>query len=151
MFVATTALFTHRKSEENMETLTVQKKFKKELTLICGVLIGVSTLALLGFLFISQGYTGKITMQMISGKSHPSIGIDYTLYFVQDVIELLLSVIVLVSATFVLKYRDIWRRMLLYTLITSIIFLLVFPIINYYMLALKIASNGGIKKNDERC
>ena len=73
-----------------------------------------------------------IKMQLITKNFNPPIGINFTLYFIQNAVELLLCVLVYVSAVYVLKFNNVWRQVLVYGLITSIIFLMVSPIISYY-------------------
>jgi hypothetical protein len=73
-----------------------------------------------------------ITMQGITKNFDPPIGINFTLYFIQNAVELLLCVVVYVSAVYVLKFNNVWRQVLIYGLITSIIFLIMSPIITYY-------------------
>ncbi len=130
-----------------MGTIVSQEKNQKVVKIISWLLIVVSALVLFRSLFALQGYTAMITMQSITKKFNPSVGINFTLFFVQNAVELLLCIVLFVSATFVLKYRNQWRKVLVYGLIASIIFLMVSPIINYNnMPALKMASNGGIEK-----
>jgi len=73
-----------------------------------------------------------ITMQSITKNFEPPVGINFALYFVQNAVGIILCVVVFVSAAFVLKYNNRWRKVLVYELIVSTIFLMISPIINYY-------------------
>ncbi|MEW6654748.1 MAG: hypothetical protein AB1394_14950, partial [Bacteroidota bacterium] len=79
-----------------------------------------------------QGYLAMITMQSMTKDFNPPVEINFILYFIQSATELLLCIIVFVAATFVLKYKNLWRKVLVYGLIASILFLMVSPLVNYY-------------------
>lgn len=72
-----------------------------------------------------------INMESITKNFNSSIKINYNLYFIQSVFELLLFTLILISSIFVLKSRNKWRKALIYGLIVSTVFLIVSPIINY--------------------
>jgi len=128
-----------------METSVSQEKNQQLVKTFSWILIAISVFVLLGSLLFHRGYSSIITLQGITKNFDPPIGINFTLYFIQNAIELLLCIIVYISATFVLKYDDTWRKILLYGLIASIIFLLISPIINYYnMPTLTIKQPGGV-------
>ena len=127
-----------------METAALEKKNQELVKALSWILIIISTLVLLISIFFSRGYSAMITMQGITKNFNPPIGINFTLYFVQNAVELLLCAVVYISAVYVLKFNNKWRQVLVYCLVASIIFLIVSPIINYYNLpALKIQPPGG--------
>ncbi|MFA5804959.1 MAG: hypothetical protein WC879_09960 [Melioribacteraceae bacterium] len=115
-----------------METLVLQKKNQEVVNIFSWVLIVISAFVLLRSILFLNGYSSMIKMQLITKNFDPPVGINFTLYFIQSGLELLLSIVVFVSATFVLKYSNRWRKVLVYGLIISIIFLMVSPIISYY-------------------
>lgn len=115
-----------------MEAAALEKKNQELVKILSWILIIISTLVLLRSIFFSHGYSSMITMNLVTKNFDPPLGINFTLYFVQNAIELLLCVVVFVPATFVLKYSDRWRKVLVYGLVVFIIFLMVSPIISYY-------------------
>lgn len=115
-----------------METVVLQNNNRDTIKVFSWILIVISTIGLLSSLFVSNGYSSMITMQSITKNFDPPIGINFTLYFIQNAVGILLCVVVFISAAFVLKYNNRWRKMLVYGLIISIIFLMISPIINYY-------------------
>ena len=115
-----------------MEAVVSQEKNQKLVKTLSWILIFVSAIVLLRSIFFSHGYSAMITMQGITKNFNPPIGINFTLYFVQNAVELLLCAVVYISAVYVLKFNNMWRQVLVYGLIASIIFLIVSPVINYY-------------------
>ena len=118
-----------------MEASVSQEEKNKELVKILSwILIVISALVLLGSIFLLRGYSAMITMQSITKNFDPPVEINFTLYFIQNAIKLLLCAVVFVSAAYVLVFRNFWRKILFYGLIASVIFLIVSPIIDYYNL-----------------
>jgi len=115
-----------------MEAVVLQEKNQKLIKALSWILIFVSAIVLLKSIFFSRGYSAMVTMQGITKNFDPPIGINFTLYFIQNAVELLLCVVVYVSAVYVLKFKNAWRKVLVYCLVASIIFLIVSPIITYY-------------------
>ncbi len=115
-----------------METAVSQEKNHKLIKALSWILIFVSAIVLLRSIFFSQGYSAMITMQGITKNFNPPIGINFSLYFIQNAVELLLCMVVYVSAVHVLNFNKKWRQVLVYSLIASIIFLIMSPIITYY-------------------
>ncbi len=127
-----------------MEIAVSQEKNQNLIKTLSWILIFVSAIVLLRSIFFARGYSSMITMQRITKNFDPPIGINFTLYFIQKAVELLLCVVVYVSSVYVLKFNKKWRKVLVYSLITSIDYLIVSPVINYYnMPALKIEPIGG--------
>jgi len=126
-----------------MEPLANEEKNQKVVKVFSWILIVLSTLVLLRNLFLSQAYSSAIIIQSTTRKFDPPLGVNFTLYFIQHAVEFLLCIVVFVSATFVLKYKNLWRNVLLYGLIISIIFLMISPIINYYNIPGYVESIGG--------
>ncbi len=115
-----------------MEGVVSQEKNQKLIRTLSWILIFVSAIVLLKSIFFSRGYSAMIVMYGITKKFDPPIGINFTLYFIQKAVELLLCVVVYVSAVYVLKFNNKWRQVLVYSLIVSIIFLIMSPIFTYY-------------------
>ncbi len=115
-----------------MEAIVSQEKNQKLVKALSWILILVSAIVLLKSIFLAHGYSAMVTMQGITKNFDPPIGINFTLYFIQNAGELLLCMVVYVSSVHVLNFNSKWRQVLVYSLIASIIFLLVSPIITYY-------------------
>ncbi|MEW5842197.1 MAG: hypothetical protein AB1775_02930 [Bacteroidota bacterium] len=115
-----------------MKTLPSQEKNKEAVKEYSWALIIMSIIFLPGGVFISRDYSQIINMRSLTRNSNPPIEINFTLYFLPKAVELLLCIVVFVSATFVLKFSERWRNILVYSLIVSIIYLAVLPIVTYY-------------------
>lgn len=115
-----------------MDTTVLQERNQKLIKTLSWILILVSAFVLLKSIFFAHGYSAMITMQGITKKFDPPIGINFTLYFIQKAVELLLCSVVYVSAVYVLKFNNKWRQVLVYSLIASVIFLIMSPIFTYY-------------------
>lgn len=115
-----------------MGELVLNGKNHKQIQLLSWVLIILSGFLMLRTIFAMHGYRSIITMQSITRNFNPPVEINFTLYFVQASVELLLCVLIFVSATFVLKYKNTWRQVLIYGLLASIMFLAVSPLADYY-------------------
>lgn len=59
------------------------------------------------------------------------VEINYSQFLITYSIALLIYVLILVSAVYVLKHKELWRKVLIYSLIFLILALLISPIINY--------------------
>jgi len=114
-----------------MNELNQISKEQKYVKIFVWILIVGSVLIFLKALLALNGYAGMINMQQLSKNFDPPIQMNFTLYFVLSGIELLLSIIIFVSAVFVLKYSDLWRKVLIYGLILSVLYLVISPIIYY--------------------
>ncbi|GBD90441.1 hypothetical protein BMS3Abin04_01158 [bacterium BMS3Abin04] len=114
-----------------MDDLNQINREQKYVQIFSWILIVGSILIFLKALLALNGYAGMINMQQLSKNFNPSIQMNFTLYFVLSGIELLLSILIFISAVFVLKYSDLWRRILIYGLILAILYLVIFPILYY--------------------
>ena len=117
---------------DNMKTLASQEKNKETVREYSWALIVMSIILLLLGVSVSRGYSPMINMRSLTKNFNPPMEINFTLYFFQKAVELLLCIVVFLSATFVQKFSERWRKILLYSLIASIIYLFVSPIITYY-------------------
>ncbi|MDQ7815573.1 MAG: hypothetical protein RDU14_00945 [Melioribacteraceae bacterium] len=130
-----------------MEEVVNQAKNQKLVKILSWILIVASVLVLLKEVFLTQGYLAMFNMEQITKNFDPPIEINFTLYYIQSAIEFLLCIVVFVSATFVLKYKNFWRKVLVYGLIASIIFLFVSPLIDFYNFpTVKIKGIGGVER-----
>ena len=118
-----------------METSYVQAKNQRTVKTFAWILIAISVLLLLRSIFTLQSISAIIMMKDLTREFNPPVDINYTPYFIEHAIELLLCIVVFVSATFVLKFENLWRSVLVYGLTVSIIFLLISPLVDYYNLA----------------
>ncbi len=114
-----------------MEDINLIEKTQKNIKILTWILIIGSALILLSALFIFGGYSNMIYLQSATKNFDPPININFTLYFILNAIKLLLSIVIFLSAIFVLKYKDNWRKILVYTLSAAILYLLISPIVNY--------------------
>lgn len=112
-----------------MEVGVSQEKKQELVKTLSWILLIVSALLLFLNLFFSKGYSTMLSMLGISKLYNPPLEFNFNLYLfiIQFVIEMLLCVVVFISASYVLKYNNIWRKVLVYTLIVSIVFLFVSP------------------------
>lgn len=115
-----------------MELTATQGKNQKLIIVFAGILIGISTLVLLNSLLMQRGYASMIAMSMMTRNFDPPLEINFTLYFIQNAVELLLYITLFISSVFVTKFKKSWRIVLVYCLTALIIFLVISPIINHY-------------------
>jgi len=115
-----------------MEEIVTQQKNQKLVKTIAWILIVLSALVLLRSVFSLQSLSTIVTLKGITKNFNPPVELNYAPFIFQSAIELLLCVIVFVSASYVLKFKKIWKQVLIYGLIASIIYLFVSPLINYY-------------------
>ncbi|MCL6100534.1 MAG: hypothetical protein M1391_18405 [Bacteroidetes bacterium] len=118
-----------------MEASYVQAKNQRTVKTFAWILIAISVLLLLRSIFTLQSVSAIIMIKDLTRKFNPPMDINYTPYFIEHAIELLLCIVVFVAATFVLKFENLWRNVLVYGLTVSIIFLLISPLVDYYNLA----------------
>lgn len=115
-----------------MEVVVLQEKNQKLIKALSWILIFVSAIVLLRSIFTLQGLSTMVTLQGITKNFNPPVELNFTPYIIKSAIELLLCIVVFVSATYVLKFNKVWRQILVYSLIASIIFLIISPLITYY-------------------
>ena len=118
-----------------MKASYVQAKNQRTVKTFAWILIAISVLLLLRSIFTLQSISAIIMMKDLTREFNPPVDINYTPYFIEHAIELLLCIVVFVSATFVLKFENLWRNVLVFGLTVSIIFLLISPLVDYYNLA----------------
>jgi len=114
-----------------MEDSNTFEKTQKNIKILTWILLVGSGLILLSSLFMVVGFTNMIHLQNLTKDFNPPVHINYTSYFILNAIKLLLSILIFLSSIFVLKYNDNWRKVLVYTLLASILYLLVSPIVHY--------------------
>lgn len=130
-----------------METSYVEAKNQRTVKTFAWILIALSILLLVRSIFTLQGISSIITIKSLTRKFNPPLDINYTPFFIQSSIELLLCIVVFLAATFVLKFKNLWRNVLVYGLTASIIFLFIMPVINYYnMPPWTISSMGDLER-----
>lgn len=115
-----------------MEEKLNEEKNKKFVRIIAWILIIVSVLVLLGRLAVTQGYRAMIEMQGLTKNFDPPFSMNFTIYYIQSAVEIILSTLVFISSTYLLQYKEKFRQLLIYSLITAIAYLLIYPIINYF-------------------
>ena len=115
-----------------MEETALQQKNQKSVTVLSWVLIILSALVLIRSVIPLQSLSYMVTIKGITKDFNPPVELNFAPFIIQNAIELILNAIIFVSAVFVLKFRNVWRQILIYTLIASIIFLLLSPLSNYF-------------------
>lgn len=115
-----------------MEEKLNEDKNKKFVRIIAWILIVVSVLVLLGRLAVTQGYRAMIEMQGLTKNFDPPFSMNFTIYYIQSAVEIILCTLVFISSTFLLQYKEKFRQLLIYSLIAAIAYLLIYPIINYF-------------------
>ncbi len=108
----------------------VEEVLQKGIKIFAWILIAGSVFVFLKVLLVLNGYAGMINMQRVYQNFDPPIQMNFTLYYVLSGIELLINILIFISAVFVLKYSDLWRRILIYVLIFAILYLLISPILD---------------------
>lgn len=79
-----------------------------------------STLVLLKFIFMLKGYLSIFNQYQMTKNFVPSVEYNFTNILIFTILEFFLCIIVFVSASFVLKFKESWRRILIYSLLASI-------------------------------
>lgn len=115
-----------------MEELTVEEKNRKLVKTIGWILILISILVLLKNSVFQSEYSDRLTQMKISENFNPPANIDYTIFFIQRGIEIIFCLAIYLSAAYVLKLNKTFRRALIYLLSAAIIYLVIYPLVNYY-------------------
>jgi hypothetical protein len=115
-----------------VEEIIIQQKNQKLVKVLSWVLIVLSALVLIRSVFTLQSLSTVVTIKGITKNFNPPVELNFAPFIIQSAIEILLCVVIFVSATYVLKFRKVWKQILIYSLIASIIFLIVSPLINYF-------------------
>lgn len=110
-----------------MENSLTQTKNQKVVKILSWILIVISAFYLIqtfsGFMMLIQANITKNFTKPVE--------INYSQFLITYSIALLIYVLILVSAVYVLKHKELWRKVLIYSLIFLILSLLISPIINY--------------------
>ena len=116
-----------------METLVSQEKNQKLVKVLSWILIIITTLLIVRNIFglFFYSYIIKQLSHYPDSPSHAAT-INYAIFLIENAIELVICSVLFVSSIFVLKFSNTWRKVIVYGLITAIIYLIVFPLINYY-------------------
>lgn len=112
-----------------MEEWEVYSKNHTQVKLLSWVLIILSGIVMIRTIFAIHGYRSVITMQHITNNY---LDLNTTLYFAQAAVELILCMLVFISSVFVQRYNEFWRQVLIYSLVTAILFLAFSPLGDYY-------------------
>lgn len=115
-----------------MEELTVEEKNRKLVKTIGWILILISVFVLLKNSVFPSEYSDRIIQMKMVKNFDPPANIDYTIFFLQRGIEIILCLAIYLSAAYVLKLNKTFRRALIYLLSAAIIYLVIYPLVNYY-------------------
>jgi len=74
-----------------------------------------------------DAYLGVFNKYQITRNFNPPFEYNFTYFLVSVTLEMILSIAVFVSAAFVLKFDEAWRKILIYSLAALIIELFVSP------------------------
>ena len=81
---------------------------------------------------MNYGYLGIFNKYQITKSFDPTLDYDFTYFLIFGILETILCISVFVSSTFVLKYKESWRKVLIYCMSLSIIVLFVSPKLMLY-------------------
>ena len=110
-----------------MDNYNVNDKNSKTVKVLSWVLIFGSALILLKFLFMLKGYLSVFNNYQMTKNFDPPIEYNYTYFLIFAILEIILCIIVFISSSFVLKFRESWRKILIYSLVASIIVSFISP------------------------
>ena len=96
-------------------------KNSKIIKILSWVLIIGSGLILLKFLFMLKGYLSVFNNYQVTRNFDPPVEYNYTYFLIFAILETILCITVFISSTFVLKFKESWRKILIYSLVVSII------------------------------
>lgn len=115
-----------------MEEKLAEEKTKKAVKIIAWILIVISVFVLLKNSVFPSEYSDKLIQMKISKMFVPPMKIDFTIFFLQRGIEIILCLVIYLSTAFVFKFNKNSRKALIYSLSVAIIYLAIYPLINYY-------------------
>lgn len=115
-----------------MQEIVIQQKNQKLVKVLSWILIVLSAFVLIRSAFALQSLSAMVTIKGITKNFNPPVELNFTPYIIQSGVEILLCAVIFISAAYVLKFRKVWKQILIYSLVASIIFLLVSPLIHYY-------------------
>ncbi len=113
--------------EENIVTVKNQKTVKT-FTWIILIASGLVFVAAMFGMFTSS-FLNSI---MASTKIASSVHLNATAILILDFWRMLISGYIILSAVFVLQYREVWRRQIIAGLILAILYMIISPIVTYY-------------------
>lgn len=131
-----------------MEEIIVIEKNKKLIKMLAWILIVLSAILLIRSLFAILFYS--FIINQLSPSAHPYHFAKpyYFVYIIEFAIEFIICAFILVSSIFVLKLKNNWRKGLVNVLVAGLLYLIVYPIVNYYNhLSLQTIANKLIEKN----
>ncbi|MFA7419831.1 MAG: hypothetical protein WCZ90_09110 [Melioribacteraceae bacterium] len=131
-----------------MEEIIVNEKNNKLIKMLAWILIVLSAILLIRSLFALFFYS-YVLNQLIT-PDHPFHFTKpyYFVYIIEFVIEFIICAFILISSIFVLKLKNNWRKGLVNVLAVGLLYLIVYPIVNYYNhLTLQTLTNKLIEKN----
>ncbi len=117
-----------------METLVNQEKNQKTVRVFTWILIIIASLSILsGLAGIIGSYflnSAQEYFQTMPGKA--AFTLNMTPIIIINSIKILISIFILLSAIFVLQYKETWRKQIIIGLMLAIAYLLVSPLVNYF-------------------
>ncbi len=107
----------------------IENKIKNRLPiqLFAWLLIIGSALVLLKTLFIHKGYYYLFNLYFLTKDFNPPVDFNFGLQAFFAILELVVAVTVFISAVYVLKFKDFWRKILTYSIGVSILLVLFAP------------------------
>ncbi len=105
--------------------------FKNQIRWYSWLLILFTLIVFFKYLFDYNGFFSMLKLQVLTKDFNPPANINFTLFFFMKGIELFLNILILITAIFVMSYKNISRKILIYTLLVTIVFYLGTPIIRY--------------------
>ena len=121
------------KGREMEENILIQKN-QKTVKIFTWIILVAS--ALVFFSAVLNLFSSSFVGSFLEGIMMRSKGIDIryneTPYIILASLKLIISAYIILSAVFVLQYKEIWRKQIIVGIILAILYMLVSPLIYYY-------------------
>ena len=115
-----------------MDQSNSELKYSKVVKLLSWSLMIGSVLILLKLLFMNNGYLNIYNKYLITKNFDPPSDFNFTTFLIFVILETLLCTLVFISSTNVLKHKEQWRKISIYTLVASIIVSFISPKLMVY-------------------
>ena len=116
-----------------MEDDVLLAKNQKSVKIFSWIIIIASGLALFSGIsgLVSSSFANSILGDFNMSSNKVNMHINEIPGIIMNLIKILICALIVLSAIFVLQYREIWRKRLLIGLILAIIYMMISPLISY--------------------
>jgi len=114
-----------------MEENLLLEKNRKTIKVISWVILIAAAISVLSSM-LGLMSTPFINSMQNSKLFHNKIEMNITAIILLNLTKMLISIFILLSAIFVLQYKEMWRRQIITGLILAIAYLMISPVISYY-------------------